>query len=53
MLRNQGGDIFSNQMSLIIYGRKEIGMKLIERDIFQGKKRGSEGLETYLPGHVF
>lgn len=40
MLKKQVGDISLSRMSLIIYGREETGMKPIDRDSFQGKKRG-------------
>ena len=45
MLKKQAGDIFLSMMSLIIYGREETGMKPIDRDSFQGKKRGSKGVK--------
>ena len=53
MLKSLAGGIFLSKMSLIIYGREETRMKLIDRDSFQGKKRGLNGVEIYLPEHVF
>ena len=53
MLKNQAGDISLSKMSLIIYGREKTGLKPIDRDSFQGKKRYSKGCKTYLPEHVF
>ena len=46
MLKNQAGGTFLNQMSLIIYGREETGMKPIDRDSFQGNEGGSKGVKT-------
>jgi len=53
MLKKQAGDISLSKMLLIIYGREETGMKPIDRDSFQAKKRALKGAKIYLPEHVF
>ena len=40
MLKSLGKDTFLNRIFLIIYGIEERKMRLIDRDSFQGKKRG-------------
>ena len=53
MLKKQAEGTFLNLISLLIYGREETGVKLIDRDSCKGKKRAREGVKTYLPEHVF
>jgi len=53
MLRSQEDDISLKAMWLPISGSGEIKIKLIDRDSYEGKKRGSKGIRTYLQGHVF
>jgi len=53
MLKNQAEGIFLNRMSLAIFGNQEKVSDQIREIAKKGNKRYSEGVETYLPDHVF
>jgi hypothetical protein len=53
MLRNQAEGIFLNLILSVIFGNQKKVSDQIREIAKKGNKRYSEGVETYLPDHVF